>query len=145
VRTKDGIARTTLRHYYRARLLDPALWNKILHGQFDYRAAARSLHQLVASAAAGLLRKKAPGTTSLPDRLLSSLAAFQGRILVILSGQDLTAREFRDLAASSPAWKRALGAHRTGWRHLAEADHTFSCRAWRDQVALWTREWVRSW
>ncbi|HYE40636.1 MAG TPA: hydrolase 1, exosortase A system-associated [Ramlibacter sp.] len=142
VRTEDGIARATIRHYYRARLFDRALWNKILRGRFDYRAALASLRQQLASA---FVRAPAAGHAALPDRLLASLAAFPGRILVILSGQDLTAREFMDLAESSGDWKRALGPHRTGWRHLAEADHTFSCRAWRDQVALWTRDWVRSW
>ncbi|HEY1042876.1 MAG TPA: hydrolase 1, exosortase A system-associated [Telluria sp.] len=143
VRTPDGIARATIRHYYRARLLDRELWSKILRRQFDYRAALASLRQMLASALGG--RRRAPGAESLPDRLLSSLAAFPGRILVILSGQDLTAKEFADLAGSSSGWKRALGPHRTGWRRLEQADHTFSCRAWRDQVALWTREWVRSW
>ncbi|MFD2365193.1 hydrolase 1, exosortase A system-associated [Pseudoduganella sp. GCM10020061] len=144
VRTDGGIARTTLRHYYRARLFDRALWGRILRGRFDYRAALRSLAGLLSQAAGGT-RRAGGSQPALPDRLLSSLAAFPGRILVILSGQDLTAREFMDLAGSSAKWKRALGPHRTGWRHLEEADHTFSCRAWRDQVARWTREWVRSW
>ena len=129
VRTEDGIARATIRHYYRARLFDRALWSKILRGRFDYRAALASLRQQLASA---FVRARAEGDAALPDRLLASLTAFPGRILVILSGQDLTAREFMDLAESSGGWKRALGPHRTGWRHLAEADHTFSCRAWRD-------------
>lgn len=144
VRTEGGIARTTLRHYYRARLSDRALWARILRGRFDYGTALASLRQLLATAFPGV-RKPDNETAPLPERLLSSLAAFPGRILVILSGQDLTAKEFRDLSGSSAAWKRALAPHRTGWRHLEEADHTFSCRAWRDQVALWTREWVRSW
>lgn len=144
VRTQEGVARATIRHYYRARLFDRALWNKVLRGRFDYRAALASLRQQLVSAF-GRPGRAAGDDTALPDRLLASLAAFPGRILVILSGQDLTAREFMDLAESSGGWKRALGPHRTGWRHLGEADHTFSSRAWRDQVALWTRDWVRSW
>ena len=28
---------------------------------------------------------------------------------------------------------------------IAGADHTFSRRVWRDQVASWTAAWVRSW
>ena len=28
---------------------------------------------------------------------------------------------------------------------LAEADHTFSRRVWRDQVSAWTGNWVTSW
>lgn len=144
IRTPDGIARATIRHYYRARLLDGHLWRKILAGHFDYRAAARSLvHLLGASIVSGLRKKQDVAT--LPERLLAGLARFPGRVLVILSGQDLTANEFSDLACSSRAWKRALGSRRTQWHRLEPADHTFSCRAWRDQVALWTRDWVQSW
>jgi hypothetical protein len=28
---------------------------------------------------------------------------------------------------------------------LAGADHTFSTRAWRDQVSDWTAQWVQAW
>lgn len=138
VRTPAGIARTSLRHYYRARLLDRAFWRKVLAGRFSVRSSARSLWQQAAAATA-------PQQSTLPDRLLAGLAAFQGRTLVILSGQDLTSKEFSDVAASSRGWKHALAAQRTRWHRLHEADHTFSCRAWRDQVAAWTCDWVRSW
>lgn len=137
IRTPAGIARTSLRHYYRARLLEPEFWRKVLAGRFSIRGSARSLWQQAAAATA-------PQLSTLPERLLAGLGAFPGRMLIILSGQDLTAREFSDAAASRD-WKRALAPARTCWRRLDAADHTFSCRAWRDQVASMTCGWMRSW
>jgi hypothetical protein len=74
-----------------------------------------------------------------------SLAAFQGKVLLILSGADLTAQEFRDAVKASRPWQKLLAAPRVTQQELAQADHTFSRRAWRDQVADWTGEWMRSW
>mgnify|MGYP003504752475 CR=1 FL=1 len=73
------------------------------------------------------------------SRLASGVA-----LLLVASGADLTAREFTDLAAGSPEWRRLLAAPRFSRRDLPGADHTFSRRAWRDQVAAWTADWVRA-
>ncbi|TFW22062.1 hydrolase 1, exosortase A system-associated, partial [Duganella callida] len=52
VRTTEGLARATLKHYYRDRLLQPELWRKVLRGQFKLGAAARSLLSLAGAARA---------------------------------------------------------------------------------------------
>ncbi len=49
-RTTGGAAKATLKHYYRQRLLDPALWRKIASGNFEYRKAATSFVRLVGKA-----------------------------------------------------------------------------------------------
>jgi alpha-beta hydrolase superfamily lysophospholipase len=36
VRTEEGAARATIKHYYKDRLLDPRLWKKIASGQFEW-------------------------------------------------------------------------------------------------------------
>lgn len=142
VRTEAGSARATLKHYYRGRLFDPALWKKIAAGRFDVRAAAGSLFGQVARA----VRPKhdAARDATLPEQMRSGLSRFTGQVLVVLSGADLTAREFADLAGSQ-GWRGLLDDPRFTRRELAPADHTFSRRAWRDQVAAWTAQWMRSW
>jgi exosortase A-associated hydrolase 1 len=165
VRTEGGLAKATLQHYYRARLLQPALWKKIFTGQFDYGAALRSFAGLLGAAAGKAAAQAAPAAPAaapgasavpvprpsdpelppLPGRMHDSLAAFQGKVLLILSGADLTAQEFRAAVAASRPWQRLLAAPRVTQQELAQADHTFSRRAWRDQVADWTGEWMRSW
>jgi hypothetical protein len=66
-------------------------------------------------------------------------------VLLILSGNDLTAREFIDVTDASKPWRLLLASPRLTRHVLAGATHTFSRRDWRDQVAEWTATWVRSW
>jgi exosortase A-associated hydrolase 1 len=153
VRTDEGAAKAYLKHYYRARLLDRELWNKILRGQFDYAGAVRSVFKLAAKALSGKARPiadtsagaKSGSPAPLPERMFDGLDRFQGKVLLIMSGNDLTAQEFSDLVKGSGSWQKLLGSSRVQRRDLPQANHTFSTRDWRDQVSSWTREWVTSW
>lgn len=87
----------------------------------------------------------APGAPGLHQRMLEGLQGFSGKILFIFSGADLTAQEFLDMVKASRQWQGLLAAPRVTRHTLAPADHTFSRREWRDQVAGWTSDWVRSW
>ena len=143
VRTSEGLARATLRHYYLSRLVQRSFWAKLLGGRFELANSARSLASLASAAARGG-GAAMPTSAPLPVRMLASLQQFRGRVLVLLSGQDLTAREFSDATSSRP-WRRALQSDRVRRHVLDGADHTFSRREWRDEVARLTDEWVRSW
>jgi len=145
VRTDDGVARTTLKHHYRDRLHNPEFWRKLARGQFDYMGSFKSMLGLARAAFGAGSRRQDGATASLPERMRQSLHAFGGRTLLVIGGADLTGREFCDVAGSTPAWKRLANAPQVAWRRLEDADHTFSRRAWRDQVAAWTAEWVVSW
>jgi hypothetical protein len=72
------------------------------------------------------------------------LRRFQGRVLLILSGNDLTAQEFKDLVARSSRWRGLLEDRRVTRHDLPEANHTFSRRDWRNQVERWTEAWVKN-
>jgi len=143
VRTTEGIARTTLKHYYRARLLDPGFWRKLARGRFDLLGSLKSMAGL-ARAATRPQAAQGAAASPLPERMHAGLRAFKGPLLLVTSGADLTAREFCDLAGSAPSWKRLLDAPHVTWHRLEKADHTFSRRAWRDQVSDWTCDWLRS-
>lgn len=143
VRTPESEARVYLRHYYLRRLTERDFWRSMLAGRVNPMAAAASLLRLL-----GRLFGRAPAsgaTAALPDRMADGLARFQGPALLIMSGQDLTAREFEDAAYQSAAWRRLLAEERVRREDLASADHTFSRRAWRDKVANWTLDWLCSW
>jgi exosortase A-associated hydrolase 1 len=152
VRTAEGAAKAYLKHYYRARLFDRGLWNKILRGRFDYVGATRSVANLVARSLGGKRHAMADtatcapsaGAVPLPERMFDGLDRFKGKVLLIMSGNDLTAQEFSDLVKASPGWQKLLGSPRVQCRDLPQANHTFSTRDWRDQVSSWTREWVTS-
>jgi exosortase A-associated hydrolase 1 len=138
VRTGQGIAQAHLRHYYGQRLLDRRFWRKLLSGRLDMRAAFASLRKFVIDATTP--PRGDAGT--LPGRMEDGLRRFRGRVLVILSGKDLTADEFRGVVKRSERWTRLLADARVTRHELAEANHTFSRHEWRDQVARWTADWV---
>ncbi len=150
VRTNEGLARARIKHYYTARLFEREFWAKLATGKFDFLGSIRGL----AANATSALKPKSRGpednssqgdTASelpLPERMAAGLDAYPGPALFIISGNDLTAREFEDAAKSSPRWRKILAAPRITRRNFPQADHTFSRRDWRDQVARWTREWV---
>jgi hypothetical protein len=77
--------------------------------------------------------------------MLKGLEGFPGPVLLILSGKDLTAAEFVDLTKNSARWSRALARRNVSRTELPAADHTFSRREWRDQVASATAQWLGTW
>ena len=147
VRSEAGAARAYLKHYYLRRLVDPEFLRKVARGQFRPKEALRSLLQQVARARrrrpAGPTAATAATAAPLAERMAEGLRRYAGGVLLIISGRDLTAKEFADAAGASKAWRRLLRGDRLVRRELAEADHTFSRAAWRDQIAEWTGDWFR--
>ncbi len=143
VRTEAGEARAHLRHYYRERLADPAFWRKLVSLRWNPLQSLRGFcGNLLRSRSGGPDDGAARRRQPLPERMRQGLAAFEGDVLVLLSGYDLTAREFEDTANASRAWRECLASTRVRIEHLPEADHTFSRTAWRDRVASLTRRWL---
>lgn len=155
VRTEEGSARVYLKHYYTSRIFERELWRKIWSGNFNYAASIRSLFGTInavvteksetAPSAARNNSRNGCDSAPLPERMFQGLERFQGKVLLILSGNDLTAHEFSDLVKGSPKWKKLLASPRFSRFSLLEANHTFSRREWRDQIARRTREWLYSW
>lgn len=151
VRTEEGIAKTYLKHYYFSRLFDSALWEKMFTGGFHFITAAKTFIRVIGDAF--FHRKKqvtvsstnASETTPLPDRVFDGLSRFHGKVLFIMSGNDLTAKEFLALCRSSKAWRKLLQSSRVSRLDLPDADHTFARREWRDQVANGTKDWLQVW
>jgi exosortase A-associated hydrolase 1 len=151
VRTVAGEAKTYLKHYYLARLLERGFWQKLFSGQFSIAVSLRSLFDLLHKARnhdRSASTMKAPDSLAgrldipLPQRMAEGMRRFRGPVLLIISSNDLTAREFEDAAAASPLWRDLLAAPRIERRELRGADHTFSRREWRRQICEWTIAWV---
>lgn len=154
VRTEQGLAKAYLKRYYLKRAFDGGLWRKILRGDFDFLAARRSLMDVLRKArstsddgnfAAKPAQRTEPADMPLPDRMYEGLRRFDGHVMLVLSGDDMTAQEFSELISTSRKWRQLIKKRRIFRRHLAAANHTFSRQAWREQVANWTTEWLSSW
>ena len=150
VRTEESLARAYLKTYYLQRLSSREFWAQLLQGKFNPLASLRSLLGMLRRSAGPRDRQATQqahadslGAGPLPLRMAEGWKRYHGPILLILSGDDLTAAEFSDTAASHPAWQGLLEQSRVTRRELPAANHTFARRKWRDQVAQWTLSWVR--
>jgi len=143
-RSDASLAAARVKHYYGQRLLQREFWVKLLRGGLDWRASLVALAGNLRGAAR-LGRADATGATTLPfqTRMARGLAAFRGRVLLLLSGNDITAKEFLQYTESAPAWKGLLADPKVQRVELAQADHTFSSRAWMAQAEQATIEWLR--
>lgn len=137
VRSEASLARTQVKHYYRQRLLQPDFWRKLLRGGVGGTAWRGFLDSLRAAR-----RAPAPVNIGFQGRMAHAWHAFSGPILLLLSGQDHTAREFRDVAAADPAWRGALAKPMLHVHELADADHTFSTSKSEQALLRVTREWL---
>jgi len=139
VRNDRTHAQAHLKHYFPQRIMQPAFWKKLFSGKLNLVQAGTSFlqqHRLARST-------QSESCPALAERMLGGLQQFQGRVLIILSGNDLTAQEFAEATRSNAAWRQLFDHPAFSSHQLAQADHTFSCRAWRDQVAEWTVEWIK--
>lgn len=145
VRSDASLAATQVKYYYAARILQRDFWSKLLRGRLHWSTALRSL----ANNLKGARSHRRQGATQHPDRsfqamMARGLATFRGQVLLILSGNDLTAREFLEYADSSRAWNGLLRDPKVRRLELAQADHTFSRQSWREEIETQTVVWLRS-
>jgi exosortase A-associated hydrolase 1 len=131
VRTTTGEARTNLRYYYLSRLRQWEFWRKLVRGKVRALVSLQSIGSQLRQASA------ASAGNNLPRRVMQALSSFGKPILIVLSGQDLTAREFSDVLS-----RARLRCDRVD---VPDANHTFSSRVWRDQLAQTCSSWIASW
>jgi exosortase A-associated hydrolase 1 len=125
-----------VRHYYGRRLLQRSFWRKLLSWRVDVAGSlADWLRRLVAS-------RDRNRSTPYVERMLAGLCGFQGGVLILLSEQDLVARQFEQLCRDHPEWSRAIRRPSVTVRDVAGADHTFSERAALDGVSRDCAQWL---
>ena len=121
--------------YYLRRLSDPDLWARLKGGRFNMQAAVRSvlveLRQTIGPFAES--PQSADSLEAAGERIergmIQALESFQGRILVVLSGKDVTRTHYATKIAQSMRWQTPLHSGRAVRIDIPEADATFSRRA----------------
>ena len=137
LRSEATQARTQINHYYRQRLQERAFWLKLFSGKVAV-AALRGLWQAVRRTRRGP-SGAAPGFQA---RMCQGWARSDRPKLLLLSGQDYTAKEFDEYVRLDPAWARAVARPEVERREIPGADHTFSMREHRQQVEAATLRWL---
>lgn len=142
VRSEATLARTHIKHYYGQRLLEVEFWRKLLTGKLGI---GRALGCFITSF---VLARQATGSTtagvtlSFQKRMMRALKEFQGQVLLILSGDDFTAKEFIEAIRADSVGVAALDGSNLKRVDVAGADHTFSSAEWRQSVEVATIGWL---
>jgi exosortase A-associated hydrolase 1 len=139
VRSETTLAKTQVKHYYGQRLLQGEFWLKLLSGRLNIVEAIVELVRKIGLASHKAGSEPRPG---FQDRMARAWQGFAGRILLILSGDDFTAKEFLEYAAGAASWHGLLERANVSRHDVASADHTFSSREWRDTVQNACLDWL---
>jgi len=151
VRTDIGIARAYMRMHYFKRMFSREFWIKLARGELNVFESASAF---IDTAWRALYSRETMTIQSgndnkqmiplLPDSMIDDVSRFDGSILLVMSGNDLTAQEFHSTVEVSPFWRKLRNRSSVVRRELADADHTFSRRVWSRQVEEWTLEWMKA-
>jgi exosortase A-associated hydrolase 1 len=127
MRNPDAGERATLLPHLRARFGELGFWKRVVAADEAAGEEVRHAQRVIA------MDPHLP----LQERMVASLACFDGNTLVILGGADPQAREFEAL----------LDKHETRARRvtITGANHSFASREWRDEVAQICANWIVSW
>jgi exosortase A-associated hydrolase 1 len=143
VRSEATLAATHVKHYYAQRLLQRDFWAKVVRGQ----VAVQALRGLIGSLLTVLRPRHSPPATSkatkppYPQRMACAWERFGGRILLVLSGNDYTAKEFLQ-AWASDTWAGARGGAAPSRIDLSDADHTFSTPRSQARLQAGCNDWL---
>lgn len=138
-------AQARVSQYYLQRLVNVDFWRKLIKGE------ARLIHSLkdfIGTLKNVVIKKRTTtGNTAAADqpyqqRMLEGLEGYSGPVLIVLSGRDLTAREFNLQLQGDQRWAAATGRKTVSVEHNADADHTFSSRDFKGWVAARTQTFV---
>lgn len=142
VRSEASLARTQVKHYYTRRLTQKEFWFKLLSGKVALGALSGFIQKvrLLASGPSQQTTVK----QSFQHRMAVAWHSFSGQLLLLLSGEDYTAREFLEHVDKDPAWKNALTNPHLVCHALQGADHTFSDAGSGAMVANLTLSWLVS-
>lgn len=145
VRSAATLARAHVKHYYLQRLRQKDFWTKLLGGGVAMKASRDLLSNLKLARGSGEGKTFSTHSSAGGFRGAMARAArdLKGPILLVLSGQDYTAKEFIEHLPQQPAWQACLARAATRRLDMPLADHTFSQPEQQDSLQAETIRWVQ--
>jgi exosortase A-associated hydrolase 1 len=151
VRSETSLDQAVFRRYYVQRIVSREFWAKVFRGQFELLRSANEFLGRLSTVLAG--SRKPPEIyaqaferpLSYQERMSEGVKQFDGPVLIVLSGKDLTAQEFALFSAANAGWRSAIAYNRqVTTENISEADHTFSSAALRTEVERISSSFVQS-
>jgi len=144
VRSDASLAKTHIKHYYGQRLFQAEFWRKLLTGKVGVGRAISGLIDSVKTSHLFYGRPEQDNAMPFHQKMARGLNDFPGQVLILLSGEDYTAKEFIEVALFDPLWACCLARNSVEQVEVPYADHTFSSSEWRTAVENATRQWLDS-
>lgn len=143
VRSAASLAKATVKHYYKRRLLQKEFWLKLASGKLG-AAAIRTLADNIRTSLSSGAEKKAASTERRPfqERMLTTLHGTEKPCLLVLSKLDQTALEFIEYARTANVWPKLETRSTLNIIHIAGADHTLSQLHHQQQMFMHVEEWM---
>jgi uncharacterized protein len=124
VRTQSGEAGAYLKHYYWQRLFQGSFWKKLLSGSLNLGQSVKGLLSKLKQAHD--TGERSATTVSFIDRMLAGVQRASSPTLLLMSANDLTAKEFEDYCNSHSGWAQWRAHSPTQVVAMEATDHTFS-------------------
>jgi len=144
VRSETTLAKAHIKHYYAQRLVSKEFWAKLFSGGFAPGEALAAFARNLRRAFSGPPRASGRAKEAFQERMAAGLRAFPGPVLLMLSGDDLTAKEFLEYAQSDPGWRGLLQRAGLERHDFPGADHTFSNAGAAGEVEARTLSWLEA-
>jgi uncharacterized protein len=148
VRSEASQAQTRVKHYYAERLKQAAFWRKLLTGKVAATAvvelgrAVRTLWRSKNFQGRDIQNDSNGLNVPFQSRMALAWKKYSGAILLVLSTDDYTAKEFLGTVEQDALWKGSLQRRNVCRHDVAHADHTFSGVATRLQLEELTVNWL---
>ena len=131
VRQAQTEAKAYLRSYYIKRFFSQNFWHKLFSGKVKAKSAFSEIQDF---------RQQSQKSNDIDTqdnfvtKMLQGLTQFTGKCDILLSGNDLTANEFKLLVKSNKHWREVLARDIIHLKTINQADHTFSQRDKKSQL-----------
>ncbi|WP_187275942.1 hydrolase 1, exosortase A system-associated [Parahaliea aestuarii] len=141
-----------IRRHYLQRLVQKSFWLKLLRLEYDLAGYAADAGRALRRRLVSRVKHDAdtgPGGTVAPargvpfiERMRRGLEAFDGPVLLLMSGRSLVSREFDALIQQNPGWRSVAERKVTQREELPDADQAFSSQSARKKVTLLLAAWL---
>ncbi|KGJ92728.1 hydrolase 1, exosortase A system-associated [Colwellia psychrerythraea] len=125
VRQAQTQAKAYLRGYYIKRFLSKNFWQKLLAGKIKTKSTLSDIQKLHQQSQTNNISNKQGNFVT---EMLRGLNQFSGTCDILLSGNDLTADEFKLLIKIDKHWRHAMARATINKQTIDHTDHTFSHR-----------------
>lgn len=148
ISTEDIGAKTYFKYYYLPRLFS---WKNLKYYFVKFTNLRNTLRLAMSAILSILQSSKGHRPTDrnrlenigIPQKMQTGWEKFSGEYLLVLSGKDMIAAEFKEQTNRSKKWKKLINSSTVTRQDFRSADHTFSTRDQQDELASLTIQWIK--